>query len=366
MVHQWLGAVVTGAYLHSEFVEQEADVVGMVVAEQERDYSLLAGSLPEDTDGRYLFEKAVGGVPEQVLLVGVDSVEPNPLDEVDGTAEGGDVDEVRGAGFKLEGELGVGGAVERDVAYHLAATLVGGHLLEHLAAAVEHTDAAGAIHLVGREGIEIAAEFLDIDMEMRRGLGAVDEHRDVVGMRYLSHLADGVDGAQHVADVAERGHHGAFVEGGFIALDVEHTTLVNLHHPDSQTLLILNELPGHDVGMVLHDGEDYLVAVAEGLAEACRHEVDGLSGAAGEDYLGGLAGVDIAAYLLAGLLLMVGGLLGEGVDPAVNVGLRRAVQVCYLVDHTVRGLRGGGVVEVYHPVSRHLAAKDRELSPDLL
>jgi hypothetical protein len=55
------------------------------------------------------------------------------------------------------------------------------------------------------ERIEIAIEQPDIDRPVGQGLGAVEEHRDPLGMGGGDDLANRIDGAERIRDV----HHGA-------------------------------------------------------------------------------------------------------------------------------------------------------------
>src|SRR4051794_21269954 len=73
---------------------------------------------------------------------------------------------------------------------------------------------------------------------------------------------------------------------------------------------LAQEVPGHDVGVVLHLRDDDLVAGLETSAEARGHQVHRLCAALGEDDLGGL-GADEGRDLLAGGLIGVGGLVGQ-------------------------------------------------------
>src|SRR5829696_8136203 len=61
---------------------------------------------------------------------------------------------------------------------------------------------------------------------------------------------------------------------------------------DHGAMALAQEVPGHDVGVMLHDGDHDLVAGLDvGLAPGRRHEVDRLGGVAGEDDLFGACGV---------------------------------------------------------------------------
>ena len=118
--------------------------------------------------------------------------------------------------------------------------------------------------------------------------------------------------------------------------------------------------------MVLHDGEDNLVAlVQEGLAVAGGHQVEALGRAAGKDYLGGTAGVEKGPDALARRLVEVGGLLGEEMHAAVDVGVDGIILVRDGLDHGPRLLGGGGVVEVDERPPVDFAAEDGKVAAHL-
>ena len=105
-------------------------------------------------------------------------------------------------------------------------------------------------------------------------------------------------------------------------------------------------LPGHDVGVVLQVRDDDLVARADvRAAPALRDQVDGLGRAAHEDDLVCRRRVEERAHLVARSLVGVGRARGERVRGAMDVGVLVRVEVREAVDHRLRLLRRGGVVE---------------------
>ena len=64
----------------------------------------------------------------------------------------------------------------------------------------------GAVHLVTREGVEVAAERLHVDGEVRHALRAVDHHDRARAVRERGELGDRIHRAEHVRDVRERDH----------------------------------------------------------------------------------------------------------------------------------------------------------------
>ncbi len=83
-----------------------------------------------------------------------------------------------------------------------------------------------------------------------------------------------------------------------------------------------------------------------GLAPGLGHQVDGLGDVLGEDHAGGGGGADEAGQLGPGVLHEPGGLLGDGVDAPVHVGVGGLVVVVHGVQDHLGLLGGRGRVEV--------------------
>src|ERR1019366_1243154 len=123
--------------------------------------------------------------------------------EVDRDPETHRADEVWRAGFELVGGVVVDGLLEADRQDHVAAPLVGGHLFEQLAPAVENADAGRPVHLVPGQRVEVTAERLHVNGEVGGSLRAVNED---AGPRSVGDLRDGPDRVyrpEHVGDVGD-------------------------------------------------------------------------------------------------------------------------------------------------------------------
>ena len=96
-------------------------------------------------------------------------------------------------------------------------------------------------------------------------------------------------------------------------------------------------------------------------AERLRDEVDALGRAAGEDDLARRGGVEERPHLLAGGLVGLGRKLAQHVDAAMDVGVAADVVVHQRVEHGLRLLRRGGVVEIDQRLAVHLLVQDREI-----
>ena len=123
------------------------------------------------------------------------------------------------------------------------------------------------------EHIEIAVDIAHVDVEMHGALRAVDQHRDAAGVRQLHHVLHRHLGAERIRHLGDRHHLGARPEQLLELLDEEIAVLVDRRPFDHRAVTLAQEMPGHDVGMVLHDREHDLVALAERRAVGRRDEV---------------------------------------------------------------------------------------------
>ena len=158
---------------------------------------------------------------------------------------------------------------------------------EQVVAAPEHADAGRPDHLVPGEDQQVGPEGVHVDGHLRDRLRGVDHDRRAVRVRRRGDLGDRVDGAEHVGDVDDRDDLGALVDqaGGEPALDVEPALLGHVEPAQRGAGPLGEELPRDDVRVVLHDGDDDLVARAQRGAERVGAEVQRLGGVLGEDDL---------------------------------------------------------------------------------
>jgi hypothetical protein len=116
--------------------------------------------------------------------------------------------------------------------------------------------------------------------------------------------------------VGDRHHLGARREQLLELVDEEVALVVDRRPFDHRALPLAQEMPRHDVGMVLHDREHDLVARLDALAaERIGDEVDRLGGVAGEDDLLFARGVEEGRHLLARALIGLGRGIGEVMQP---------------------------------------------------
>ena len=142
-----------------------------------------------------------------------------------------------------------------------------------------------------------ASQRLHVDRDVRDGLAGVDEHRGAGGVRGVGERADVVDRAEHVRHRGDREQLGA-VEQTVEVGEVEPVVAVDGDPAQLDAALGGEDVPRHDVGVVLHVGEQDRVALAQVRAgPRVRDQVDRLGDVPGEDDLVRRAGVDEAGDL---------------------------------------------------------------------
>ena len=118
----------------------------------------------------------------------------------------------------------------------------------------------------------------------------------------------------------ERDHARARREPPLELLAHDVAALVDRRDDQARAGLLADHLPRHEVRVVLHLGDEHLVARPQPRPRVrLRHEVDRLGRPAHEHDLARRGGVEEAAHRLARRLVGGGRLLGERVHAAVHV-----------------------------------------------
>ena len=132
------------------------------------------------------------------------------------------------------------------------------HRLEQLAPRPQRARAHRGQHLVAAERVEVGAQLLDVHRHVRHGLGAVDEDEGAGGVGHLDDLADRVDRPERVADVGERDELGLEAEQHLEDVEAQDPVVGDRDELEVAVLLLDEELPRDEVGVVLHLGQDDL------------------------------------------------------------------------------------------------------------
>ncbi len=170
--------------------------------------------------------------------------------------------------------------------------------------------------------------------------------------------------AQHVAHVRDGDHLRLRPDGGAHRVHVERAVLGEPHPAQHGAVALAQEMPGHDVGMVLHDRQHDLVARLDPRAERRGDQVDALGRALGEDHIVRGRRIEESAYGFARSFVGLGRLVRQRMQAPVHVGIGGAHLVRHRIDHGVRLLGAGGIVEIDERMPVHLPGQDRELGAD--
>ena len=183
-------------------------------------------------------------------------------------------------------------------------------------------------------------------------MGGVGQQSDVVERpEHVRHRGDG----QQLRAVEQT------VEVGEVELEV-----VRDRDPAQLDAALLDEdVPRHDVGVVLHLGDHHRIARPEVLpGPRVRDEVHRFGDVLREHDLARGARVEQPGHLGAGALVGGGRLLGDRVDASVHVRVVVAVVVLHGVEHRPRLLGRRRRVEVHERLAVDLALEDREVGFD--
>ncbi len=159
--------------------------------------------------------------------------------------------------------------------------------------APQHADAHGAHGLVRAKGEEVGAQIGHVDRHVRQRLRAVDDQIAAVLVHELAEILDRVLDAQDVRDLTHGQDLGLGADLGQHLLGRELAGLGGVEVDELGAGLAADLLPRDQVGVVLHDGDDDLVARLEDCGrEALGDQVERLARVAGKDDLVGLGGAD--------------------------------------------------------------------------
>src|SRR5690606_15907638 len=121
-------------------------------------------------------------------------------------------------------------------------------------------------------------------------------------------------------------------------------------------------LPRNQVAVVLRRRQDDLVPRTQpGPGITVGHQVEGGSGAPGEDHFLFGAGSDKPAHLFPCPLVGLGRPGSQGVNPPVDVGVDLLVIPFHRLDHLKRFLGAGGAVKIYQRVAVHFLLQDGKI-----
>src|SRR5918992_3868846 len=126
---------------------------------------------------------------------------------------------MRGTSFKLIRQNVVMSLLESHQADHIAAPLIGRRGLEQFCSSVKNSYTRGTEQLVARKRVEVAPEFLHIDLEVRHRLRAVDKNRYTSLVRQCRNFPNRHYGSKRVGNMGYGDELGVLVELASILIE---------------------------------------------------------------------------------------------------------------------------------------------------
>ena len=187
-------------------IQDRSDVVRMGEVKREGENSRLVSRGTGKTQAGD-FEQTFGRVDREFALASLQSLEgeiesfrkgQGPLfgpirDEPDRRIEADDPRDVRRSGLELGGKGRERGALERDLADHVAPALVGRKRFEKSTLSVEDPNPGRGVELVTRKRVKVGVEMANVDAAMGSCLSAVDEDERPLSMGFGGHRFNGID-----------------------------------------------------------------------------------------------------------------------------------------------------------------------------
>ena len=213
--------------------------------------------------------------------------------------------------------------------------------------APEEAHARRAAELVGAADQEVGAQVFDVDRQVRKALAGIHQHQGASGMGQVGHRTDRVEAAQGVADLHQAHQPGALVDLAAQVLEIQFTAACQAGVAQDAAGAVRQQLPGHEVAVVLHHRQQHLIAGAEvRFPPAAGHQVDGLTRIAGEDDFVRGRGAHKGGGFGPRTLKALGGPGAQLMGAAMDVGVVVVVVVLQRLEHLAGLLAGGGVIEV--------------------
>ena len=237
--------------------------------------------------------------------------------------------------------------IEVNVLDHLASAQEGRHRLQQSLAGPKKAHACGAAKLMGAAHQEITAQSGHIHHQVGQALTGIHEHQSPGGVGQLHHLLNRIEAAEGIAHLHQAYELGALADLAAQILQIQLTALGEARMAQHAASARRQQLPGDQVGVVLHHREQHLITGAQvGLAPAASHQVDRLAGIAGKHDFSRIGRTDEGGSFAAGCLKAFSSASTELVGAAVHVGVVVVVVVLQGRQYLTGLLAGGGVIEI--------------------
>src|SRR5215467_12011263 len=141
--------------------------------------------------------------------------------------------------------------------------------------------------------------------------------------------------------------------------------MVDWNDAQARAYLLTQYLPGNDVGVMFHRrNDDFIACLQEGPAIALGDQIDRFRSPADKDDLLTFRRINEAFYFFPRPFVSGGGILAQIMDPTVNVRVLFRVVTAQYINHDLRLLARGPIVEIHEGLTVHLSRQDRKVFAD--
>ena len=353
--------MVAGAHGDGLLIQQQTHVRRMTAVEHKAENPRAVFGVADATQAGNSARRVQGG-GQQVLFVSRRRASINGREIIDRRRQADGAGDVGGAGLELKRQFVKGGAGKAHGLDHLATAQKGRHGLKQVFPPPQQADTRRSEQLVTGQAVKIAAQRLHVHIPVPHRLRAVHQHQGAGGVDPPRDLPHRVDCAQGVGHVVYRHQFDPLVEQTIQGVEIDTGLIGNRYGQHLGADARRDELPGHDIRVVLQPGKQHAIARFQvRRPPAVGNEIDRLRRAARPDHLAAARAVQESGQRIAGALEAPRGAIGERVRPAVHVGVVAAVVIRYGVDNGIRFLRGGGIIEVDQRLSVHRLSENGEI-----
>ena len=194
---------------------------------------------------------------------------------------------------------------------------------------------------------KVRVHFPDIDGHMGRALGAVHQDDRAFLMGQGNDLFHRIGHAHDIGHVADPNQFCPVRQFTFYLLIGNGAVRQAFQIDQTGLFLPGHHLPGEDVGMVLHNGNQDLIPFPDvGHAPGVGHQIDGFGSVSGEDDLTVLRRPDKGRRGMPGLFIAVGRFHAPGVEAPQRIGVAGIIERGHFREYPGRPLGGGRVVKI--------------------
>lgn len=202
---------------------------------------------------------------------------------------------------------------------------------------------------------------------MRNGLGSVHKHGNALPVGIAYHLLYGIHRTQHIGYMGYADNLRTFGKQLFVLVQQKFASVIHRDNFNGNPSFGSQQLPGNDVAVMFHDGENHLIPLLHKLlTEAGHKQIDTFRRAAGKDDFIRTAGMDELPYRLARCFVQLRSLLRKEMHTAMHIGIDRIVLIRNGIHHLTGFLRSRTVIKVNQRLTIYLTGKYRKISSYLL